>query len=267
MMKALMEYLHYILLFVLLYLTAANIAIHAAEIPKRLNAATLDYPPYEYLEDKVSKGIAVELIQEAAMRVGVEEVTFRIFPWRRAVRMVETGKFDILFNAGKNKARQEWGDYVDSVLILQRYVLFKRKGDDIKIDANFDNAFRYSLGIRAGYLYGSGAFRQALDQKKFAYQIASESTAHNVTLLLHNRIDMFVGDMLPVMHYIKQNYLNDQIDIVLTDDNSTQVVLTWPTYILMSKKTTTPELVQAFHEAMEEMKEDGTYDQIFMKYQ
>lgn len=266
-MKLTVGHLSYILLFLITYLAFTALTLHAAEMPKQLYAATLNYPPYEYTEDKEAKGIAVELIKEAALRAGVNEVKFNFFPWKRAVKMVETGNHDILFNAGRNQARQEWGYYVDSVLILQRYVLFKRKGDQIQVDDNFDNAFRYSIGTRAGYLYGSGSFRQALDQNKFAYQMTSESTEHSVTLLLNKRIDMFVGDMLPVIHYLKKNNLTDQVDIVLNDTQGNQVVLTWPTYILLSKKSTTPAMVEALHEAMEEMKSDGTYDQIFLKYQ
>ena len=73
---------------------------------KTLKAATLIYPPYEYPDDNnQSKGIAVELIQEASKRAGYK-VEFDFFPWKRAVTMVESGQYDILFNAGVNRARQ-----------------------------------------------------------------------------------------------------------------------------------------------------------------
>lgn len=98
-----------------------------------LRAATLIYPPYEYLEKGQPAGIATELIHEVSKRIGYK-VTFDFFPWKRAVAMVEHGEYDLLFNAGKNRARQQWGRYVDSVLILQEYVLFKRKERPITIN-------------------------------------------------------------------------------------------------------------------------------------
>jgi polar amino acid transport system substrate-binding protein len=247
-----------------IFLTLHVISAHA-EQNNPITASTLNYPPYEYQENGQAKGIAVEVIREAMHRVGNYEVKFTFYPWKRAVYMVQNGLSDILFNAGKNQARQEWGYYVDSVLIQQSYVLFKRRSDDFSVEPDFNNVQDKSIAVRRAYLYGSGDFRLALDSQKFMNILYSDSTKQSVDLLLHNRVDMFVGDLLPVLYYINKQGLNDKIDIV-GHDGEMMEVLSWPTYILFSKQRTTPEFVNKVKDAMDSMKQDGSFQKIIDSY-
>lgn len=231
----------------------------------QITASTLNYPPYEYKENGQAKGIAVDVIREVMRRVGKYEVSFTFYPWKRAVYTVQHGLSDVLFNAGKNQARQEWGYYVDSVLIQQSYVLFKRRSDNFSVEPNFNNVKDKSIAVRRAYLYGSGAFREALDSQRFMNILYSDSTKQSVDLLLHNRVDMFVGDFLPVLYYINKQDLNDQIDIV-SHDGEWMEVLSWPTYLLFSKQRTTPEFVTKVKDAMDSMKQDGSFQKITDSY-
>ncbi len=252
-----------ILLFTLCNFVA--LSSYAFEKDRALRAATLKYPPYEYLEDGEAKGIAVEIIREAVERTGVKQVNFEFFPWKRAIKFTKSGRSDILFNAGKNNERQQWGEYVKSPLIMQKYVLFKKKLAEIRINPNFNNVGSQSIVIRQGYLYGTGPFRQALDNNKFAFIIKSKSTKQSVELLLGGRIDLLVGDYLPVMHYIQQQGLSDKINVVQARQQN-MVVLTWPTYILFSKKTVSSQYVDEVNAAMIQMIADGFIDHIYAKY-
>ncbi|WP_407702350.1 hypothetical protein [Vibrio algarum] len=85
---------------------------------------------------------------------------------------------------------------------------------------------------------------------------------------MSDRIDLFVGDYLPVMHYIKKNGLEDRIDIVKNSIDKTNdlIVLTWPTYILFNKESVTDRYVDDFNNAMTEMKLDGFIDNVFKRY-
>ena len=251
----------------LLFVSFSVNAEYPSSSTRFLEAATLPYPPYEYMENGQPTGIAVEIIHEAIKRTGLGGVNFSFYPWRRAVLLAQHGKSDILFNAGKNEERQRWGNYVDSVLILQKYVLFKRKDSMVEVSPDFTNVKDRAIAIRAGYLYGSGAFREALDNNSFNYVVLSESTKQSIDLLFSGRVSVFVGDYLPVMHYIRENALYDRIGIVMEpDSNKNMIVLVWPTYILFSKERATEQYVQRVNDAMEEMKADGFYQQVFDKY-
>ncbi|MCG7498816.1 transporter substrate-binding domain-containing protein [Vibrio sp. Of7-15] len=241
---------------------------HAFDKNTPLIAATLEYPPYEYSENGKAKGIAVEIIREVARRTGVKHVQFNFYPWKRAVYSAKVGDSHLLFNAGKNEERQLWGRYSDSVLILQKYVLFKRATSTIEVDNTFDNVSDVAIAIRMGYLYGTGPFRQAVDSEKFASVTLSKSTQQSVNMLLGDRIDLFIGDYLPVMHYIKKHHLENQIDVIKRKEAPTQnlIVLTWPTYLLFSKKNVDVHFVSEVKETLDQMKDDGFVDEVFQRY-
>lgn len=236
--------------------------------PQSLTAATLEYPPYEYSVDGQARGIAVEIIKEATRRTGVNQVSFNFYPWKRAVYSAQNGDSDMLFNAGKNEQRARWGQYSKSTLILQKYVLFKKRDTNIDINKDFSNVKPYSIAIRLGYLYGSGPFRQTIDNHRFASVELSHSTQQSINMLLGDRVDMLVGDYLPVMHYIKSNQLQNQIDIIKDSQHSpnNRIVLTWPTYMLFNKKNIPNSYIEELDRAMEQMEEDGFIDAVFEKY-
>ncbi|MCP4597582.1 ABC transporter substrate-binding protein [Neptuniibacter sp.] len=250
----------------ILFCMLCSSAVAAEKNPEVILATTLHYPPYEYREDGKPKGLAVDIVKEALHRVGVEQIEFRFFPWKRAVFVTEHGERDLLFNAGKNEPRKKWGYYVDSVLIQQSYVLFKRKTDQFGVKPDFSNVDDKDISIRAGYLYGSGAFRQALDSHRFHKVELANSTEQSVRQLLNERVDMFVGDLLPVMFYLQEKGLEDKIDIVLHQGERMEV-LSWSTYLLFSKLRVSPEFVEQVRLAMEQMKADGTFDSIVSKYE
>jgi polar amino acid transport system substrate-binding protein len=240
--------------------------VHADAL--KLRAATLEYPPYQFIVDGKATGFSIDIINEISARLVDTHIEFNFYPWKRAVFSAQSGRSDLLFNAGKNKARQEWGKYTQSVLIEQEYVLFKRRDSNIEIMPDFSGASSYSIAVRAGYLYGSGKFRDALDNNSFLGIEYSESTAQSINMLLGQRVDVFVGDYLPVMHYIKANNLIEKIEII---NDPTQVatyltVLEWPTYLLFNRQNISDSLVSRFDDTLMEMKRDGTYQKLYLKY-
>lgn len=231
------------------------------------HASTLPYPPYQFINEQTGEpeGLAIDVINTLFQRTFKRKVGYHFYPWKRAVMLTKSGQSDLLFNAGKNDARQQWGRYINSVLILQRYNLFKLSGHLFSVDEAFENTKDLSIAVRAGYLYGSGEFRNALDHQHFKAVVSSESTAQSVQLLLHGRVDMFVGDYLPVQYYLQQQGLSGKIDVV-TLNSEPMEVLRWPTYILLSKENTSEAMSQTLYDEMETMKQDGTYQSIVDRY-
>ncbi|GGI70132.1 substrate-binding periplasmic protein [Shewanella gelidii] len=239
--------------------------VSAAE-RKTLVANTLEYPPYEYTNDHGhASGLAIEIIDEVFKQIDNYNIRYEFYPWKRAVLHTQRGEADILFNAGVSDARKLWGNYANSVLINQTYVLFKRQDSNIAFKPDFSGFHQYSIAIKRGYLYGTGPFRQALDTGKFGAISISSSTQQSVKKLLHRRVDLFVGDYTPTMYAIRRAKLESVIDIV-QDDTGNAVVLTWPTYLLFSKQTVPIELVQQVTQVLDEMKQSGRYQQIVERY-
>ncbi|MDE1463736.1 substrate-binding periplasmic protein [Spartinivicinus poritis] len=251
----------------LLFLVGLTIIRTVFPDNRYITAATLQYPPYEYSENDIPKGLAIDIIREIFKRTTpTREVKFYFYPWARAVIQVKTGKNDILFNAGKNKTRQQWGRYVNSTLILQQYALFTRKGSNISLTSDLLNTQQYSIGIRRGYLYGSGALRQALDKGKFKTIYKTDSVEQSVHMLLAGRTDFFVADIIPTLYYLRKQALIDKLEMIKTPNNKNLIVLEWPTYLLFSKKNFSKKFVANVEAILNNMKKDGTYSSIYQHY-
>ena len=263
--RLLARFIFYLAAIVASHLTAIN--SFAFDKDHGLRAVTLEYPPYEFVDQDEPTGAAIEIVKEAVRRTGVNTISFEFHPWNWAVSMTQSGKSDLLFNAGKNRERARWGHYVDSTLILQKYYLFKNKDSQITVSKQFDNVQESSIAIRLGYLYGNGPFKQAIDDNRFGSVAYTYSTQQSVNLLLKNRVDFFVGDYAPVMHYLEKNGLLSEIDIVKQESSfDNLVVLEWPTYILFSKKNISKAYVEEVKNALNEMKTDGTYQSILDEF-
>ncbi len=254
-------------LFLTFLLSGMSTQAFADHLESNLRAVTLQYPPYEYLKEGEAKGLAVEVLQEAVKRTNEKGVDIHFFPWKRSVREIEFGEAQVLFNAGKNEARQKWGRYSKHVLILQKYYLFQRADDPFESNPELDNLSDRRIAIRRGYLYGTGALKRAIVAQEFQEIYETDSSSSSIKLLLSDRVNMFVGDLLPVMHYIKENGLQDKIKLVRNMDNDENlVVLTWPTYFLFSKRNISEEYVRHFDRVFQDMINDGTYDAIVNRY-
>ena len=225
---------------------------------------TLENPPLAYTDKNGDiAGILVEGIREAVRRTG-HEVEFRIDPWKRVLKEVATGNADAAFNAGMTDERKAWGMYGDSVLIDETYVFFAREPRSLSRD--LEEAEQLRVGIQLGYYYGK-RFDRLLQDPPFRSLEVAQTIPRNLALLMADRTDVFIGDLLPTMHYLKQLGLRDEIHIVREKESGLPLVVsTSPTYVAFSRRRIDPDYVRVFDEALKSVKADSTFDDILGDY-
>lgn len=248
--------MHY--LFLLLALISLN---GLADEKRSFVANTLISPPYIYQENEALAGSAIDLVNEMFRRAGEYQVKYVALPWKRAVMKVQSGEADMLLYAAKNESRKSWGRYVDSVLINTRFVLFKLRNKEIALSPDFSNGEKYRVAVRRGYIYKQSPFLDAINNKVFKSVVQSGSTAQSIELLMKDRIDFFIGDYRPVMHYLQQHG-QERLFNTVKHENKTMEVFQVPTFLLLSRKNTSPALQLMLYQALESMKADGTYDRL-----
>jgi polar amino acid transport system substrate-binding protein len=226
---------------------------------------TLENPPLAYTDENGRvTGVLVQVIREAARRTG-HEVEFRIDPWKRVIREVSEGNADAAFNAGVTEERKSWGMYGETVLIDETFVFFSHGPK--ALTRTLDEASRLRVGIQLGYYYGE-RFDQMLKDQPFHSVEVNQTIPRNLRLLGADRIDVFVGDLLPTLYYIKKLGLEDEISIV-TERESGQplVVSTSDTYVAFSRRNVDPAYVKTFDRALQFVKTNNTYDAILKSYE
>lgn len=230
-----------------------------------LQMRTLENPPLAYTNENGDiAGVLVEVIREAVRRTG-HEVEFRIDPWKRVLKEVAEGNADAAFNAGLTAERQEWGLYNQSVLIDETYVFFA--SEPMALSRNLEEASELRVGTQLGYYYGK-RFDRILQDPPFRALEVAQTIPHSLTLLQADRTNVFIGDLLPTLYYLKELGLEDEIHIVREKESGLPLVVsTSPTYVAFSRRRVDPDYVLAFDEALRSVRADSTFDAILENYQ
>jgi len=241
------------------------LAVAKVNHKEQLKLVTLHNPPLAYEENGQLTGAIVEVVKEVVKRTG-RKVLISMMPWKRAQREVELGRQDGVFNTGNTAWRREWAYFNDDVLFAESYALFTIKNKNVYINLEFDNVADLQVGIQRGYVYGE-KFQQALDNEKFKGIATVETIQQNIQKLIKNRVDLFIGDLIPTIYYLKQTGILDKVSIVKQQGSDKKLIISvWPTYMAFSKNTISKDYVKRFNRALVEMKRDGTSQKIFDKF-
>lgn len=235
-------------------LVNADELLHVRPAIPPIEIVTLDYPPYEYEEDGVIKGIAVDLVEEAFDRLN-QPINIRMVPWARALALVEEGKADAIFTAYKTPERELFCDYSNEVLIDQTVSLFVRSDSTIEFDGNLSLMEGYTFGTVRKISYGS-VFDQAVEQGMISHIEETRSGEKNMAMLILNRVDILVSNKYGAYDIL--NKLGREDDVRELDPE----VQTVPSYLAFSKKRGLGHIRDQFDFTLKEMKMDGTYQKI-----
>ena len=218
--------------------------------------ATVDFPPYSFLEKDEIKGIEVEIIERIFEKLGIK-YTIELLPFARALKSVEDGDRDFIFNFYKNPDRLKKFDYSDPILD-NPLIIFTKKDRDIVFTGKIDELRKYNIGTMIGYTY-SPEFDKARNEKLLKTE---EVCGHeqNFKKLVSGRIDIYIVERSVGLYLTKKLGIQKQVkhlNIPLKKQNG---------YIGISKKNPKKVLLTKINESLKAMKASGEYQNIFDKY-
>ena len=240
------------LMFMVLVLSGVN--CYSGE----LRLATLEFPPYEYTENGEIKGSAVEVVKEAFKRMG-QPIKIDVYPWVRAIKMIEAGEVDAIFTAYKTSEREAFADYSNEVLMPQIVSIFVRKDSKIVFDGDLSKLSSLKFGVVRSLSYGDkldGAFKSRMLPN---VEDVAEGE-QNFLKLINSRVDL-----VPSNKYVAVDILNKMKKTGELKELS-PAVQTIPSYIAFSKKKNLSKTRDDFDEVLRKMKSDGTYDRIISDF-
>lgn len=119
----------------------ASGAAHA----ETLNLLTEEYPPYNYSENGVIKGAAVEQAELMMKALGMD-YSLEILPWARALSLAESEPWTCLFTTGHDESRDKRFKWVEPLLV-DRMVMVRKAGSGVN-PANVEEAKRFTVGTQ-----------------------------------------------------------------------------------------------------------------------
>ena len=114
---------------------------------------TLEYPPYEYSENGVIKGAAVEIVKETFKLMG-HDVNIEIWPWARSIEMLKNGEADGIFTFFKTPERENFTHFSKEIIIPQKISLWVKKESRIVFNGNLSGLKKFSFGVVRKTSYG-----------------------------------------------------------------------------------------------------------------
>ncbi|MBD1549891.1 substrate-binding periplasmic protein [Pseudomonas typographi] len=231
------------------YLLLVLLGLAAPTAAQTLRLVADPWPPFTD-EKNAGKGLATEIVSQALGRAGYA-TTYEQVPWARALQGIETGRYDVLVDAWYNEARTRAGKFSQPYWVNRIRLLASRTAK-IAFDGQLSQLYGYSIAVVRDYAYSA-----AFDTDDALHKVPVRNFAQGLSMLLAGRVDMALEDEYVARYCLRWEPLRDQVRFVgppLSEN---------PLHILVSRKNPDfPKIVDAFDQAIAQMKVDGSIDRL-----
>ena len=210
-------------------------------------ATNAEFPPYEYYEGDEIVGIDAEFAAAIAEKLGME-LKIEDMAFDSIIPAVQSGKDD--FGAAGmtlTEDRMKEVDFSDSYYTGRQVIIVAEGNSEI---AGPDDLEGKKIGVQQGTTGDIYASDDYGDENVERYNKGFEA----VQALQQGKIDAVIIDDQPAQTFVKETKGLKILETEYVEEE----------YALCFKKES--ELVEKVNEAIEELKEDGTFDKIIDKY-
>ncbi len=232
-----------------------------------LKLGVLDFPPYEYQAKNKIDGMSVDIVKHILKKMN-RPFTFMLLPWSRALKYLENGEIDGLFEMLKKPEREKYADYSKVVLMNEYTSLFVLKDSNIAYRKDLSELGNYVFGLRQDFSYGA-KFDYAVKKKIIRKIVTSPFPKKLFRNLSYGQIDILIGDKYGIPYHYKKVRLENNKFIKIKYRNIKRLspdIQSVPAYISFSKKKGLSDLRDRFDTILLGMKKDGTYFEIIDKW-
>ena len=210
------------------------------------------YPPFSFVDNSGNLvGFDVDIAEALAEKMGVE-VNIQSSPWNGIIAALAGGRFDACICSMSNtEERRKVLDFTDSYYSAGLSVWVQEDNNDV-------NSIEDFAGKRVGSTLGETGNQWAVENANGNWRNQTfQGLPDMLNALTSGRIDIMIGDDVPVLLAVKKN--DTKIKMVDVGD-----LPRWPAAISIQQDK--PQLLAALNEALAEIKADGTYQDIVDKW-
>jgi polar amino acid transport system substrate-binding protein len=209
-----------------------------------VTVVTEEYPPYNFYDASQNKisGMGTEVVEEILKRTKLD-YRLGIYPWARAYQMAQEAPNVLIYSIGRSGMRESLFKWVGVIAPYDVYLYSLKDRPEIKV-RSLDRAKRYKY----------------LEQANIPLDLVIDDSA-NAKKLASQRIDLFPIDELGMVALYKREGLDPHSVVKAFNLKALSAGL----YMAFSKETS-DTLVQRCQVALADIKRDGTFERIRLKY-
>jgi polar amino acid transport system substrate-binding protein len=224
---------------------------------QQIIGVTEDWPPYNYADNGIVKGLATEIVQ-ATLAQADSEATIHVYPWARAYNMALKQENVLIYSIRRSPEREALFKWIGPIFYQNIYLVRLKDRTDIVL-TSLEDAKRYRLGVMNQDSSHHFLLRQGFEEGVNLDTASSETL--NVKKLFAGRIDLLV-----------QNNISLAIRMQELELPLSQVAKALPLYdkdqefFMAFSKQTSDELVNRVRKAFAQLQAAGIIDAILAKH-
>lgn len=237
------------------------LALPTAAVADHLLLVTdYDFPPYSYAVDGRMTGIDIEIIQKAARRAGLS-IGIEQYPWKRVLRMIESGEADGGFSLFHTQEREQYAIYSHNPLRVSVLQAFASRDSSIRA-STVEDLHGQTVLIPAGFAI-SEKFDAAVREERIV-TVWVNNAADGIKRLMRSKDAILVGNRDAIQFHARQLGVAEMIRplFILVGQRSAFLVLS-------RKRAGEPHARQDFEKLDRElgrMRLDGSMARIIRNY-
>lgn len=206
-----------------------------------------EFAPFEYMEKDEIVGFDIDLINKIGEKIG-KEIKIKNIAFDGLLPALQAKKIDLII-AGMTVTpeRENFVNFSDNYFIANQVIIVPENNNDIK---TLDDLKGKKTGVVLGYT-GDLIISKLPEVEKIQYN----SAPMTIMALTSGKIDAMILDSAPAESYVQKN---KGLKIVKVDAEEEK-------YAIATSKDNV-KLVEEINNALKEIKSEGTYDELIIKY-
>ncbi len=224
-----------------------------------IKVLTEDYAPFNYMENDEITGFTAEIVEMLLAKTGVqpERGKIMLWPWKRAYQTALEEDNVLLFTTTRTPEREDLFKWVGTIYPRKQWIFKLKERTDIQIDS-LEEAKQYTIVDVEDSANYQSLMEHGFEPGKNL--LSADTWDSKIKMFLARRVDLVSYIPLELAYRLRQ--LGEKYDMV----DPLFLVSGDMWYYLAFSKGIPDEVVEQFQQALDTMKQDGTYDALLEKY-
>ncbi len=224
-----------------------------------IKVLTEDYAPFNYIENAELTGFTMEIVEILLEKTGIQPVRGKIllWPWKRAYQTALKEENVLLFTTTRSSQREDLFKWVGPIYPREQWIFKLKERTDIQVDSledakhytiiDVENSANYQFLLKHGFEPGKNL-------------LSTNTWDSKIKMLLAGRVELVSYIPLELAYRLRQiGKKYEMVEPLFLASGDL-----W--YYLAFSKGTADEVVDRFQQALDTIKQDGTYDALLEKY-